>query len=349
MRFLLVAFLLSSLALAQTAPQPQTATAPQAPAAAAPKPAEVSGSSAVITVSGFCPGTQATGADCKTEVSRAEFEKLANAVNAPEARRLELANAYARFLVLSKLAEERGIDKKPEVQEVLRLSRMQALSQLLEKDIRDEAANIPAADMDKYYAEHTGQFEQATMQRVFIPKMPPNPTEKVDEAAVKAEGVKIAASAKAPNADFTKLQKQAYDDLKITATPPPTDLKDVRRDNLPAAQAKAFDVKPGEVSDPIDDTGGIYIYKVVSKKSLTRAEVEQDIRKALEQERGSAAMQKLVGNVKLDYNQAYFGPPAERPGPPSLQPPQPAPKAAAPATKAPSTAPKSATPPKTPK
>lgn len=355
MRLFLTVLVLSSLSLAQTASKPQTTTPPSAAAPAAPaeRPADITPSTPVVTINGFCPGKQAGSADCKTEISKADIDKLASSVGAPEARKRELANAYAQSLVMSTLAQERGIDKKPETQEVLHLLQMQTLSQMLARQIQQEAANIPPADIAKYYTEHANQYEQATLQRVFIPKMPANPQEKVDEAAVKAEGGKIAIAAKAPNADFAKLQKQAYTDLEITATPPPTELKDVRRDNIPPTQAKAFDAKEGEVSEPIDDAGGIYIYKVVSKKKLTQPEVEQDIKKTLEQERAQALMSKLVGNIKLDYNEAYFGgPAAARPGPPSLQMDGPtgAPKAAPPATKPPASVPKSSTTtPKTPK
>ena len=352
MRFLPVAvLLLSCAAFSQAAPQSQQAPATaQSPSAAATEKAPDVPPADAIVITGFCPGKQATGADCKTEVPKADIDKLAAAVGAGDAQKRGLANTYARALVESTIARERGLDKKPQTQEILKLVEMQTLGQLFERDIREEAAKIPQADIDKYYADHAAQYEQATLQRIFIPKMPPNPQEKVDEAAVKAEGAKIAAAAKQPNADFTKLQKQAYEDLKVTATPPPTELKDVRRDTIPAAQAKAFDANAGEVSEPIDDTGGIYIYKVVSKKKLTQPEVESDIKRALEQERGQAAMQKLLGNLKLDYNEAYFGTP-ERPAAPKLETPpsQATPKPSAPASKSPATAPKSSTAPKTPK
>jgi hypothetical protein len=344
---MLIVLLLSCLTFAQTAAKPQPAPTPQAPAAPAEKPADVPAADAIV-INGFCPGTQATGADCKTEIAKADLDKLTEAVGAPDARKRELANAYARALVESKLAEERGLDKKPQTQQFLKLVQMQALAQVFERDIREEAAKVPQSDIDKYYADHAAQYEQADLQRIFIPKMPPNPQEKVDEAVVKAEGAKIAAAAKAPNADFAKLQKQAYEDLKLTATPPPTDLKDYRRDRLPAAQAKAFDANAGEVSEPIDDAGGIYIYKVLSKKKLTQPEVEADIKRTLEQERGQAMMQKLVGNIKLNYNEAYFGGPSGPPVP-KLESVPPAPKSGAPPSKPPGAAPNNSTSPKIPK
>jgi hypothetical protein len=349
MRRLLVILLFSSVCFAQ-APTTPKATAP-APTAGVTKTAEVPPSAPVITVPGVCAGKPAAGADCKTEISREEFEKLANALKIPEERKRELANGYAQLLAVTQVAEERGVTKKPEVQELLRFLRMQNVAQLLTRDIREQAANVPPAEIEAYYNAHKGQYTQATLERVFIPKMPPGAEQKVDETAVKAEGTKIAGAAKAPGADFTKLQKQAYDDLKITATPPPTDLKDVRASNVPAGQQKVFELNEGAVSEPIDEPGGVYIYKIVSKKTLTQPEVQQEIQKTLEQQRFQSEMEKLLSTIKPQLSDAYFGPAASEQGPPN---PRPRPSTdATPKTTAPSKAPapgtKSSTPPKTPK
>ena len=95
---LLALLLLSAFALAQTkAPaqkpaQPPTKP-PSAPASAAPatapktaEPAEVAPTAPVITIAGLCNGrVPATPSpECKTVITRAEFEKLANALDPKE-------------------------------------------------------------------------------------------------------------------------------------------------------------------------------------------------------------------------------------------------------------------------
>ncbi len=95
MRSIFVAFLLSCLAFAQTAAKPQATPPPQAPAApTVEKPATVPEADAVV-INGFCPGKQA-GPDCKTEIPKADIDRLAEAVGAPDAQKRGLANAYAR-------------------------------------------------------------------------------------------------------------------------------------------------------------------------------------------------------------------------------------------------------------
>lgn len=324
MQKVLVLLLFSTLSFAQAATQstaqPKSTPASPRPSAtpdvvplnapSASPAAAVAPTDPVVTIQGFCPDKQgATGADCKTVITRAEFDKLASALNPsmPESTKRQLASGLAQMVVLSRLAEDRGIDKKPETQEVLRFARMQTLSQLFFRDMQQEAANISPADVQNYYNQHKDQFAQATLQRVFIPKSSPEPDKKLDEAAIKAEATKIHEAAAAPAADFSKLQQQAYTDLGLKSTPPPVDLKDVRRDNLPPGQVKAFDLAPGQLSDVMDEPGGYYLYKMVSKKTPEVSELDAEIRRTVEQERMKEKMEALTAKVKPEFNEAYFG------------------------------------------
>ena len=92
----LMCLLLASIAFAQ-APPP----APAAPAAPAKVPeAKVGPNDTVLTVKGVCADSSKQGDDCKTIVTREQFEKLANALqpNMQPAIRRQLATAYSRTL-----------------------------------------------------------------------------------------------------------------------------------------------------------------------------------------------------------------------------------------------------------
>ena len=349
MRRLLALVLFSTLAFSQTATKPAAkpaAPAAKTPAAQSAKPAapaerstpeaksEVPPTTAVITINGLCEGKlpATPTADCKTVITRAAFEKLANALDPrmPSASQQRLATVYAQLLIMSDAAEQRGLAKSAEAQEVLHFSRMQALTQLLVRALQKEAANVPAAEAEAYYKAHPQQFEQAALLRIFLPKTPPGGETPADEKTLQAEADKIRAAA-AAGGDFAKLQKQAYDDLGIKTPPPPTAAGTQRRENLPPSQAKVFDLQAGQVSDPINDAGGFYIFKVESKKTLTLAEVTPEISRTLEQDRMKAEVEKLTSTVKPVFNEEYFGPmpgigPAAPHGvPPGGRPPGPPP------------------------
>jgi hypothetical protein len=354
----LILLLLSALAFSQTttpAPKPATPSAakPKAPAPPAVKSeapakpaakAEVPPNAAVITIEGVCNGkVPATPSpECKTVISRAEFENLADALDPamPPARRQQLADAYSRLLVMSDAANQMGIGSTPQAQQVINFYRMQTLMQLLARELQKQASNVPPAETEKYYNEHGQQFEQATLQRLFIPKTPPGGEKPADEKTLQAEAEKLHAAA-AAGGDFEKLQKQAYDDLGIKTPPPTTNAGTQRRATLAPGQAKVFDLQPGQISEILNEPAGVYIFKLEAKKKLTLPEVTPEINRTLESERMKEAVDKITKNVKPVLNQQYFGesaptapggmPPGRPPAPPRVgQPPAGAPPTAPP-------------------
>src|SRR5271170_8074150 len=123
MRFqCLLCFLLAGLAYGQAAPpaafSPAATKADQsAPAMPANAPApevKVGPDDAVVTLKGFCADATLQGDACKTVITRAQFEKLVDALqpNMPAPLRRQLANRYAQILRMSTAAEKRDLDKK---------------------------------------------------------------------------------------------------------------------------------------------------------------------------------------------------------------------------------------------
>ena len=68
-------------------------------------------------MNGFCADPPRIGSACKTVITRAQFEKLTEALQPgmSPSLRLNVANAYARNLRMSAAAEKRGLDKTPDV------------------------------------------------------------------------------------------------------------------------------------------------------------------------------------------------------------------------------------------
>src|SRR5437016_1662282 len=107
--------LLGGAAIAQSNSQPvlkprNDTTVQDLPSAGAEQ--KISPDTPVITVNGVCD-QGAGAADCKTVVTRAEFEKIVNALqpNMPKQQQKALANQYAMALLLAGKAHEQGLDK----------------------------------------------------------------------------------------------------------------------------------------------------------------------------------------------------------------------------------------------
>jgi hypothetical protein len=401
----LVCVFLGTLAWGQAQPAAPAASAPAqaAPAANAEnkteKPAapatEISMRAAVVTVKGVaCPdfmpaatpaaaagktGTATTAGTGKTAaaakkpadcvISRAEFEKLAKALqqgptplNAQQKR--TLANQLPSAIAMSEAAKKKGLDKSEGYKETLKFVRMRILATKMQDSVRDDADKVPADAIEKYYKDNPEAYEQFSLDRLFVPKQKQATAEekeeakeeskenekmteeqqKAHEAAEKAKQEKgeqemneLAETLRqraAAGEDIAKLQKEAFEAAGTKVENPTVNLPKVRRTGLPPAHAAVFELKVSEVSAVISDQGGHYVYKVVSKEVLPLDTVKEEIHNKLKGERLKEMMEKYTSTSQGVLNEAYFGP-APAPGParrPRMTPPGAPQGAAQPAT-----------------
>jgi hypothetical protein len=345
----------------------------QPPAAVPDTSASVPPNAAVITVHGVCPatpknaaakGTAATAArpagaakspaaktspaTCETVITKAEFEKLANAVapNVTPQLKKQLANVLPRLIAMSAEAKKRGLDKTPQFEETVKFAKMQILTNALQRSIQDEAAKVSPEEIATYYKEHPDSFEQLNLDRLFVPRTKQDDDDEKEENA-KAEKLtdeqqkakqakekeeaeeseqamsKLAETLRARAAageDFSKLQKDAFDAAGMKITSPNVNLPKVRHSGLPPAHAAVFELKVGEVSQVINDSAGHYIYKVNSKDVPSLDQVKDEIHNTLQNQRQRELMDKLNSSFTPETNVAYFGPGGTgAPVPPRIQ------------------------------
>ena len=344
----LVYLLLVSMAYGQAAPAATPQTAPPAAGAQAEPSAstapdkapevKVGPDDAVITLKDFCKDPAKKGDACTTAIDRAQFEKVMNGLQpgmAPPLRR-NFATRYSLYLKLSSAAEQRGLDKGTTFEEKMNWARMQILSQELSSALQADSQKVSDEDIAEYYKKNVANYEQASLQRIFIPRTrqivnpvekpkagatanakasakpgpPPPPTEAQKKAAEDAM-TKLAVTLRARAAkgeDFDKLQKEAFVAAGLPGNAINTKVEKARRATLPANHQAVMDLKAGEVSELITDgNNGYYIYKMVSKETLTLEAVSPEIRKIISSQRYRDSMQGFQKDI--DLNDAYFGTP----------------------------------------
>ena len=345
----------ASIAGAQSAPgtakpnAPPAASAPGAQPSQAKPPGEaaepnVPAETPVITVNGVCDITTngtaktpvhtttsaktsaasgnsspASSGNCKTQITRGEFDKIMKAVGAPSSARRQVANTYVQFLAAANEGIKLGVDKDPEFPEQFALVRLQFLKQLAERKLQTQAANVSDDDAKAYYDQNLAAFEEVTLTRIFVPRSA-NSTTPGQQPANDSEAIaKTAHDQLAAGGDPEKIQKGVYEQLKTTSEPPTTKFGSKRRGALPPAhEQKVFALKPGEVTDPIQDTVGFVVYRLDSKQQLPFDQAKDDIKRRVTQQRLQDVRQQIVASSKADYNDTYFGPetPAASPASP---------------------------------
>ena len=329
MRSGLIFLLFGALAWGQAAESPRgtpTQIATPANSTAQGKPAEaakVAPDAPVITINGLCDdkATDPTPASsCKVVFTRAQFEEFANLIQADlsPAQRKQLATTYADTLILAEQAREMGLDKGPRFEELLKLQRLTLLRQLLNQALQEKAAQIADQDVADYYQQNIGAYEEAQLQRLYIPlhqQLDP-PKEKLtaaqlqqrqqdSDAAMKKEADELHARA-VGGEDLAKLQDEAYKAAEIKTAFPPSKMQPYRRSDLPAAQVSAMTLKSGEISPVIKDTNGYFIFKAGEKTAVPLEKVRSQIISMLRAQRLQQYMKAAQQSATTVFNEEYF-------------------------------------------
>jgi len=319
---------------APTAP-PQAPPPGQAPPAQEAASPEVPPEAPVITIQGLCenpPADKNVNPDCKTMVTRAEFEKVLGAVqpNMPPTQRRQFATNYAMLLIMANEAHKQGLDRGPEFEERLRLMRLQIAMQQLGEHTREKAAQVSDEEISDYYKSHTADFEEVSVQMLTVPrtKAKPAAVKTATPAAQKpamtpeqemkkqADSLRLRAAA---GADIAKLQVEAYTFAGSKDKPPDTN-RTFRRNNLPGTQASVMELKPGEVSPVFSEPTGHFIFKMEKKETAPLEKVRAEIQNVIRAQRMQEAVKTLRESALPKLDDKYFGA-AAGPGPAGIPPP----------------------------
>ena len=341
---------------AQSAPPPQAVQPPGGPQGQVDTAASVAPDAPVIIITGVCDAQAKTpaanaGAECKTTITRAEFEKFASALapNTTPQQKKQLASVLPGLMANSNEARSQGMDKTEQFEQMMRYAQMQILQNLLRHKLQEDAANVSDADLEKYYQDNLPSYQQYNIDRIFVPrtrqiepeagddddkdKKLSDAERKAKEAAEKAKAekneeamTKLADDLQARAAagtDMITLQKEAFEKAGMKIESPNVNLATVRRNGLPPGHSAVFDLKAGEVSKVISDAGGHYIYKMNSSTQLPLDQVKNEIHSKMQQDRMREKMEQLNNSFKAETNEAYFGPATGPTPPPRMQRPRP--------------------------
>ncbi len=284
------------------------------------KPA-IADDASVIVISGLCdnrPKSDGAVSDCKTIITRAEFEKIVAAIqpNMSARAKPEFANEYADDLVMAKRAQELGLDKSPGFEEQMKVARIEILVRELKKLVRDEADQVSEKQIGDYYRQNAASFEEADLDRVYVPTIQGPLTagaasdseqrKRQSEQVTREFADQLRARALAGQ-DFTKLQQEAYDRAGIKS-PANVTMAKVRRVSLPPTHAMVMQSNPGEVSAVLPLNNGYYIYRLRGKAMLTLEAAHDEIKGILRSQRIQEETRKVEESATSTLNESYFYP-----------------------------------------
>lgn len=214
-----------------------------------------------------------------------DFEKYLQAMppqvqqNAMRNRR-QFIQQFALMQKLSEMAEKNKLDQKSPYKEAIEFNRMNILTQAQIQNASDSFPVI-AEDIQKHYEAHKSEYEQVKLKVIYLPFTTTGAAgtdgkKRMTEAEAKAKAEELVKQIK-DGADFVKLVKEYSGDE--TSKEKDGDFGTLSRsDNLPESiRSVVFALKAGDVSEPVKQPNGFYIFRADSVTAKPLSEVHDQI------------------------------------------------------------------------
>ncbi len=312
-------------AIGQNGQAGKSITPSESPASQNNQPAagDISPDTPVLTIKGVCdhPSGQKPGPDCRTVITRAQFESMIRTVqpNLPPTGRRQFAQSYVEALVADEQARDTGAAQGPKFELKMRIAWIQSMAQELGVAIYQNAMNVSDKQIEDYYRQNPDLFVEADLTRMLVPGIQQLPEPPADmspeerekrihdsEALMKATAERMRLRVIAGD-DLAKLQAEAFQIALVTGEAPPTKLGKVRGMALPPSQVSIMELKTGEVSQLILDHAGYLIYKVGEKRVQPLDEVRNDIKKHLVNQGIQSQVDSITNASTTTLDETYFG------------------------------------------
>jgi peptidyl-prolyl cis-trans isomerase C len=218
--------------------------------------------------------------------------------------RKTFVSQYALMRKLSRMAEQNGLHEASPTREMIEFQRMQALTTAQVNSAMDQI-RVPAADIEKYYQDNKDRYTQARVKAIYVsfvgnPALAGGEGKALTESQARIKVEKLLKEIRG-GADFVKLAKVHSEDR--TSAEKDGDFGVIRRgDSLPdAVRTAIFALKQGEVSEPVRQPNGYYLFRADQVTSQPFDQVRDDIFNHLKQERFRQWMEEMQASIKVQF------------------------------------------------
>jgi hypothetical protein len=307
-------FLFTAAVWAQSAAPP---AAPPAPAPQAPSPntgtatldvgRALAAASADTVVATFEDGRKITFGELNNFLAAMP----PNMQQAARRDRRAFVQQFAMMHRLSEMAEKAKLDQQSPVREALAFNRMYLLMNAQLHEVLT-TINVAPAEVQSFYDANKQRFTQVKVKALYIafsanpPAGGANEPKRLSEAEAQAKIASLRAAI-AAGGDFVKLVKDNSEDQ--TSAAKDGDFGTLRStDKLPdAIRAAIFALKAGEVSEPVKQPNGFYLFRAEDVGAQPLAEVQETVVNELKQVQFKKWMDEVGSglNLKIE-NEAFF-------------------------------------------
>jgi peptidyl-prolyl cis-trans isomerase C len=250
--------------------------------------------------------------------TREKFEAIMKALppafqqQAQQMTKKQFAAQFAMMLSLARAAEKEKMDQTPQVKEQLEFQRLQFLAQLAFNQISQRNQVITDDQIKAYYTAHAAEQQQAKIRGILVAFNPPkgkDGKEPKGRSEDEAKALALALREKiVKGADFAAVAKESSDEPETG--PKGGDMGTVKRGQLPPNIEKTvFGLKVKEVSPPVPEVSGFYIFQLEDLRDTTLEEATPAIRQTLLQQATIGTLDKVKADYPMKLNDDYFADP----------------------------------------
>lgn len=196
--------------------------------------------------------------------------------------------------LLAQEARRRGIDKKPEVQLVLRSLKEQILVNALVEEERTKTSDISDTELQKYFDEHRAEFDNKPRAKV---------------SAIKTQDEALAKKIKKDvmrGMDFEEIKEKYSGQPGFWAE----ELSYIKQgDLMPIMDRAIFSTKVGGTTEIVKANNNYFIFKVTDMKrgdQLTFEDFKDEIITKIQAQGLDKGMQQLIDKLKAQARIKYY-------------------------------------------
>ncbi|MBS1853990.1 MAG: peptidylprolyl isomerase [Acidobacteria bacterium] len=259
-------------------------------------------------VATFSDGSKVTMADVKAFYGILSAAQQQAVLRSPG----EFVRQWGVMRRLAQIAVERKLDQESPYKQALEQARMNVLYQATINDTLN-SITIEPADIEKYYAANQSKYTQVKVKAIYIAygdsgsSSAAKGKKALTDAEAKAKAEKLLGELRG-GADFVKLAKENSDDE--TSREKDGDFATLHfTDNIPDAFRSAiFKLKKGEITEPLKQPNGYYLFRADEVTVKPLAAVRDEIYNELKNERFNEWMTKLNRETVVQVNPKFTAP-----------------------------------------
>jgi parvulin-like peptidyl-prolyl isomerase len=260
------------------------------------------------------------------KITAKEFEKLMQGLPPevagalPSIGKRGFAERYANLLNLAKEGEKRKVDDNDNFRQMLAFQRLMLLAQLTVNSMVATVGSISPEEVGFYYTSHQPDFQQVKLRAIYIAfstaadaAKAGTPAKQPAPKAAKPKLTEVEAKAKAEEIRSRMRGGETMEAIAKKESDDPTaakggDMGFKRRGEFPPQIDNViFALEPNQVSIPVRDRFGYYLFRVEEKRSQPLDEVKAVIENALRQGKVGEALSKVQSDSPVTLEPRYFG------------------------------------------